>query len=97
MKVHGLTEYKLIDLDWELLDALYAVLAISFYPYSDLFTVCLTCCIGSTYGLANYVSQIDANAFRSCFIFQNFYNPVGKTLYQVPRVETLGRCWLTVG
>ncbi|KAN0111972.1 Ribonuclease H-like domain containing protein, partial [Russula decolorans] len=26
MKVHGLTEYKLTDLDWELLDALYAVL-----------------------------------------------------------------------
>ncbi|KAN0120540.1 Ribonuclease H-like domain containing protein [Russula decolorans] len=25
MKVHGLTEYKLTDLDWELLDALYAV------------------------------------------------------------------------
>ncbi|KAN0113698.1 hypothetical protein V8E52_007497, partial [Russula decolorans] len=30
MKVHGLTEYKLTDLDWELLDALYAVLAVSF-------------------------------------------------------------------
>ncbi|KAN0114259.1 Ribonuclease H-like domain containing protein [Russula decolorans] len=28
MKVHGLTEYKLTDLDWELLDALYAVLAV---------------------------------------------------------------------
>ncbi|KAN0118228.1 Ribonuclease H-like domain containing protein, partial [Russula decolorans] len=26
MKVHGLTEYKLTDLDWELLNALYAVL-----------------------------------------------------------------------
>jgi hypothetical protein len=30
MKVHGLTEYKLTDLDWELLDAIYAVLAVSF-------------------------------------------------------------------
>jgi hypothetical protein len=30
MKVHKLTEYKLTDLDWELLDGLYAVLAMSF-------------------------------------------------------------------
>jgi hypothetical protein len=31
MKVHGLTEYKLTDLDWELLDALYAVLAVTVF------------------------------------------------------------------
>jgi hypothetical protein len=30
MKVHKLMEYKLTDLDWELLDDLYAVLAVSF-------------------------------------------------------------------
>jgi hypothetical protein len=30
MKVHGLTEFKLTDMDWELLDALFAVLAVSF-------------------------------------------------------------------
>jgi hypothetical protein len=32
MKVYTLTEYRLTDLDWELLDALYSVLAIHFYP-----------------------------------------------------------------
>jgi hypothetical protein len=32
MKVHNLSEYKLTDLDWELLDALYSVLAVSFCP-----------------------------------------------------------------
>jgi hypothetical protein len=32
MKVHGLTEYRLTDLDWELLDTLYSVLAVHFYP-----------------------------------------------------------------
>ena len=31
MKLHGLTEYKLTDLDWELLEALHAVLAVRFY------------------------------------------------------------------
>jgi hypothetical protein len=30
MKVHKLTEYKLTGLDWELLNGLYAVLAVSF-------------------------------------------------------------------
>jgi hypothetical protein len=30
MKVHKLMEYKLTDLDWELLNGLYAVLAMSF-------------------------------------------------------------------
>jgi hypothetical protein len=32
MKVHRLTEYRLTDLDWELLGALYSVLAVCFYP-----------------------------------------------------------------
>jgi len=89
MKVHGLTEYKLIDLDWELLDALFAILAVSFSD-SDSSAVCSTCCIGSSYGLANHVSRINASALRSCSVFQKFHEPMGKTLYQVPRVETLG-------
>ncbi|KAN0111558.1 hypothetical protein V8E52_008389, partial [Russula decolorans] len=55
MKVHGLTEYKLTDLDWELLDALYAVLAVSFYPNSDSSAVRSTRCTGSSYGSANHV------------------------------------------
>jgi hypothetical protein len=32
MKVHVLTEYRLTHLDWELLNALYSVLALCFYP-----------------------------------------------------------------
>jgi len=68
MKVHGLTEYKLIDLDWELLDTLLAILAVSFSD-SDSSTVHSTHCIGSSYGSANHVSQINASALRSCSIF----------------------------
>lgn len=32
IKVPTLTEYKLTDLEWEVLEALYEVLAVSFYP-----------------------------------------------------------------
>ncbi|KAN0103884.1 Ribonuclease H-like domain containing protein [Russula decolorans] len=97
MKVHGLTEYKLTDLDWELLDALYAVLAVSFYPNSDSSAVRSTRCTGSSYGSANHVGRIDASALRSCSVFRNLHDPMGKTLFQVPRVETLGRRRLRVG
>jgi hypothetical protein len=90
MKVHGLTEYKLTDLDWELLDALYAVLAVSFYPNSDSSAVRSTRCTGSSYGSANHVGRIDASALRSCSVFRNLHDPMGKTPFQVPRVETLG-------
>ena len=39
----------------------------------------------------------DASALRSCSIFWNFHELMGKTPYQVPRVETLGRRRLKVG
>jgi hypothetical protein len=97
MKVHGLTEYKLTDLDWELLDALYAVLAVSFYPNSDSSAVRSTRCTGSSYGSANHVGRIDASALRSCSVFRNLHDLMGKTPFQVPRVETLGRRRLRVG
>jgi hypothetical protein len=87
MKVHGLTEYKLTDLDWELLDALYAVLAVSFYPNSDSSAVRSTRCTGSSYGSANHVGRIDASALRSCSIFRNLHDPMGKTPFQVPTVH----------
>src|SRR5260221_1036655 len=97
LKAHGLCEYRLTDLDWELLDALYAVLAVSFYPDSDTSDVHSTRCTGASYGSANHVSRIDASALRSCSIFRNLHDPMGKTPYQVPKVETLGRRRLTVG
>ena len=95
MKVHGLTEYKLTDTDWELLDTLYAVLAVS-YSDSDLSIVGSTRCTGSSYGSASHVSRIDASALRSCSIFRDLHDPMGKTPCQVPGVETLGQCWLTI-
>ena len=89
MKVHGLTEYKLTDTDWELLNALYAVLAVS-YSDSDLSIVGSMGCTGSLYGSASHVSQIDASALRSCSIFQDLHDLMGKTPCQVAGVETLG-------
>ena len=97
MKVHGLTEYKLTNVDWELLDALYAVLAVSFYPDSDSSADRSTRCTGSSYGSTNYVGRIDASTLRSCSILRNFHDLMGKTPYQVPRVETVGRHRLRVG
>src|SRR5229473_4953170 len=74
----------------------FAILAVSFSD-SDSSAIRSTHCIGSSYGSANHVSRINASALRSCSVFRNFHEPMGKTPYQVPRVETLGRHWLKVG
>jgi hypothetical protein len=93
MKVHGLTEYKLTDLDWEILNALYAVLAISLSPGSDSSAAYSTHCIGSLYGSANHVSRIDASALRSCSVLQNLHDPMEKLCSKYPELKP----WVNIG
>jgi hypothetical protein len=56
MMADELTEYKLTDPDWELLGAVYTVLAVSVYLNSNSSAARSTRCTGSSYGSANHVN-----------------------------------------
>jgi hypothetical protein len=75
MGVNKLLDFKLTDLDWELLQAIGTVLQVSFHP--DPYVAFSTCYPGSLQSLTRHVGWINAGAIKRRCNFRNLHVQMG--------------------